>query len=234
MNLQHASVGQAIVLAAGRGKRLRPHTDSIPKPLLPVAGKPMLHYTLTALSHAGVGDVCLVTNYREEDIFDFVGDGTTWNLRVTFRHQAILNGTAAGLRAAAPWLIGDAFVLAADYVLAEDALLPLLQERVERGSDIVAWLRQVPSAEVDRRSQVRFGKDARIVEIVEKPGEALSGIGASLIYIVPAKIKEYVTRVEHSDRGEYEIQSVINLMLKDGYCLTGPILAAPAEWQPEL
>ena len=69
-------IKSAILLAAGRGKRQRPYTDVIPKPLLEVNGRATLDYVLTAVSKAGVERVCIVTNHLEEKIFEYVGDGT--------------------------------------------------------------------------------------------------------------------------------------------------------------
>jgi MurNAc alpha-1-phosphate uridylyltransferase len=69
-------IRSAILLAAGRGKRQRPYTDEIPKPLLPVRGRATLDYVLTAVRRAGIERACLVTRHLEEKIFEFVGDGS--------------------------------------------------------------------------------------------------------------------------------------------------------------
>ena len=78
---------RAVVLAAGRGRRLRPHTDHTPKPLLPVNGRPTLDFVLTALARAGVTDLCLVTHYLAGQIQAYVGDGTQWGMAVCYRDQ---------------------------------------------------------------------------------------------------------------------------------------------------
>ena len=92
-------IRSAILLAAGRGQRQRPYTDGTPKPLLPVNGRPTLDFVLCAAARAGIKSVCIVTNYLEEQIFQFAGDGSRWNLAVTFAHQATLRGNGDALMA---------------------------------------------------------------------------------------------------------------------------------------
>lgn len=98
---------KAMILAAGRGNRMRPLTDSQPKPLLPVAGKPMLAYHLEKLSKAGVNQVVINHAWHGEQIENFVGDGSPWGLQVTLSAEP--DGgleTAGGIIKALP-LLGD-------------------------------------------------------------------------------------------------------------------------------
>src|SRR5512141_1918392 len=90
-------IRSAILLAAGRGKRQRPYTDVTPKPLLEVNGRATLDYVLQAVKRAGVERVCVVTHYLEEKIFEFIGDGSKWNLNITFAHQNELHGNGDAL-----------------------------------------------------------------------------------------------------------------------------------------
>ena len=90
-------IKSAVLLAAGRGKRQRPFTDETPKPLLEVNGRATLDYVLTAVAKAGVERVCIVTHHLEEKIFEYVGDGSKWNLNMSFAHQNELNGNAGAL-----------------------------------------------------------------------------------------------------------------------------------------
>ncbi|WP_404397449.1 N-acetylmuramate alpha-1-phosphate uridylyltransferase MurU [Idiomarina loihiensis] len=99
---------RAMILAAGRGSRMRPLTDNQPKPLLPVAGKPLLGYHLEKLANAGVNEVVINHAWHGEQIEDFVGDGSQWGLQVSFSKEP--EGgleTAGGIIKALP-LLGDA------------------------------------------------------------------------------------------------------------------------------
>ncbi|MCK7459609.1 N-acetylmuramate alpha-1-phosphate uridylyltransferase MurU [Idiomarina aminovorans] len=98
---------KAMILAAGRGSRMRPLTDNQPKPLLPVAGKPLLAYHLDKLAQAGVNEVIINHAWYGQQIENFVGDGSQWGLQVSFSVEP--EGgleTAGGIIKALP-LLGD-------------------------------------------------------------------------------------------------------------------------------
>lgn len=225
---------RAIVLAAGRGRRLRPHTDKTPKPLLPVRGRPMLAYTLDALAAAGAVEICLVVGYLEEQIAAFVGEGSDWGVRVQYRRQEQRTGTADALRRARDFLTEPSFVVAADYALPEHYLANLKEAYRASGSDLAVSLKRLPPGELASRSSVRFDEEGSVAAIVEKPkpGAAPSDIGASLIYVVPPAISRYLDTLRLSSRGEYELPAVVNRMIQDGYSVTGLLQDAPEEWAP--
>lgn len=113
----------ALILAAGRGERMRPLTDHCPKPLLPVHGKPMIEWQLEALARDGVREVVINTCWLEEQFPAALGDGSRWGLRVRYsmerRDFGAARETAGGIVHALPLLQSDTF-----WVLAGDAWLP--------------------------------------------------------------------------------------------------------------
>lgn len=223
---------RAIILAAGRGKRLRPFTDTTPKPLLPVDDRPTLDFILCALQQAGVTDVCLIVGHLGQQIRDYVGNGRSWRMEATYITQTQLLGTAHAIQSAADFIQSPCFIVAGDYILPTDYLHTLKQACLAAGTDMGVSLKKLPEDELNSRSSIRFATDGTILEIVEKPapGTAPSAIGASLIYIVPPAIKDFLERLEMSSRQEYELPTTINQMLAAGYTITGCIQAAPAEW----
>ncbi len=230
---QAFTVKKAIVLAAGRGKRLRPYTDHTPKPLLPVNGRPTIHTTLTALANMGVEEVCLVTHHLAEKIEAFVADGSAWGVKAHFMRQEEMNGTATAVQMAADFIDVPTIIVAADYILPPHYLKELHSAYLAAGTPLATSLKALPAEELGQRSSVRFAADGSIAEVVEKPanGQAPSHIGASLIYIVPPQIRHYLTQLTASSRGEYELPTVINRMVQDGYRLSGLLQPAPEEWQ---
>lgn len=107
---------KAMLLAAGRGERLRPLTDEVPKPLLTAAGKPLIDYHLYSLRRLGIQEVVINVSYRAEQLFDYVGDGSRYGLKVLFswEKEARLE-TGGGVYHALP-LLGEApfIVVSAD------------------------------------------------------------------------------------------------------------------------
>ena len=106
------SIAQAMILAAGRGERMRPLTDHCPKPLLKVKGKPLLEYHLDAFAHCGFRDVVVNTAWLGEQIEDHYGHETAAGARITYSHEGRDFGgaleTAGGIARALP-LLDDVF-----------------------------------------------------------------------------------------------------------------------------
>jgi dTDP-glucose pyrophosphorylase len=227
-------IRSAVLLAAGRGKRQRPYTDTTPKPLLHVRGQPTLDYVLRAVKRAGVERICIVTNHLEEQIFDYVGDGSRWNVQTTFAHQNELRGNGDALRSVPQeWIMDEpVMVVATDYILEENSLLQLVDAHQENEADISISLKMCPLKELTARSSVEVDDDWRVIRIIEKPGmgEILSPYAASIMFIFPQAIWEYLRQVEPSPRGEIELQSAVQSMIENGYHAYGVLQSAPEEW----
>jgi NDP-sugar pyrophosphorylase family protein len=99
----------AVVLCAGLGTRLRPLTDQVPKPLVPVGGRPMVHYPLGLLRAAGITDVVLNAHYRASQLQAALGDGRRWGMHLRYSVEPDLLGTGGGLRHLLPLIDGDPF-----------------------------------------------------------------------------------------------------------------------------
>jgi N-acetyl-alpha-D-muramate 1-phosphate uridylyltransferase len=122
-------VPRALILAAGRGERMRPLTDTCPKPLLPVGGKPLIAWHLEALAAAGVRDVVINTAWLEEQFAATLGDGSRWGLTIRYSMEQRDHGgaleTAGGIAKALPWLVQpgvDAF-----WVVSGDVFVPTFE-----------------------------------------------------------------------------------------------------------
>jgi len=118
----------ALILAAGRGERMRPLTDTCPKPLLPVRGKPLIVWHLEALARDGVRDVVINTAHLEEQFEPALGDGSQWGLRIRYSHERADHGgaleTAGGIAKALPLLAQAPGGERAFWVLAGDVFVP--------------------------------------------------------------------------------------------------------------
>jgi MurNAc alpha-1-phosphate uridylyltransferase len=103
---------KAIVLAAGRGERMRPLTDTTPKPLLPVAGKPLIGYHLEALARSGIRDVVINLSWLGDRIRETIGDGARYGVRVAYSDEGpVALETAGGIFNALPLLAPGPFVV---------------------------------------------------------------------------------------------------------------------------
>lgn len=100
-----------MILAAGKGTRLRPLTESVPKPLVDVAGRPMIGFPLQLVREAGIHDVVINLHHLGHMIRDRLGDGTACGLRIQYSEEDPILDTGGGIAAARPWLNGDSFAL---------------------------------------------------------------------------------------------------------------------------
>ncbi|OED39359.1 hypothetical protein AB833_15610 [Chromatiales bacterium (ex Bugula neritina AB1)] len=233
----------AVLLAAGRGKRLRPHTDHTPKPLLPWQRRPTLDWILDSLQSAGVSRIVLVTGHLEAQVRAYavsrMKSNTTQEIHCTV--QPTLDGTAGAVSCALKdkpqWFNDDNFlVTATDYLIAPGFYPELLNFHQQHTADISISLKSVPESELGSRSSVAYHGDFEISEVVEKPaaGTAPSPYSANLIYILPAALIELVHEARPSVRGEKEIQSAVNAYLSNGGTAKGVLQATPDEWTPAL
>ena len=230
-------IRSAILLAAGRGKRQRPYTDVTPKPLLEVNGRATLDYVLCAVARTGIERVCIVTHHLEEKIFDYVGEGSRWNLSVTFAHQEKIIGNGdALLSVPKDWIRDESvMVVATDYILEENSLLELVNAHEQHKAVITMSLKECPIEELSARSSVEVDADWWVKKINEKPKreEILSPYAASVMFIFPPAIWEYLPKIQPSERGEIELQAGVDRMIQDGYEAYGLLQSAPLEWKLE-
>jgi bifunctional UDP-N-acetylglucosamine pyrophosphorylase/glucosamine-1-phosphate N-acetyltransferase len=218
---------KAVILAAGKGTRLWPLTKNTPKPLLPVAGRPLLEWMILRVREAGVTDIMLVTNYLEEQIRAAFGDGSSLGVNIAYAHQAEMLGTADAFRAAERWVGGDAFLgLYGDHYLSEGTLRRI--RKAHREGEVTVGALEV----ADPSQYGAFALDGdRVTRVVEKPprGEEPSGYANVGIYVFPPSVFRYIAETARSVRGEYEITDTLQLMIDGGVTVRKHDLEAP-DW----
>jgi MurNAc alpha-1-phosphate uridylyltransferase len=102
---------KAMILAAGRGERMRPLTDNTPKPLLTVAGRPLIGWTIEQLKRAGVVDLVVNISHLADQISDALGDGSAFGVRITYSFEQEALETAGGIAWALPLLDDQPFLV---------------------------------------------------------------------------------------------------------------------------
>ncbi|MDZ7745774.1 MAG: bifunctional sugar-1-phosphate nucleotidylyltransferase/acetyltransferase [Halobacteriales archaeon] len=189
----------AVILAAGEGTRMRPLTESVPKPMLPVANRPLVAHTADAAVRAGADRLIFVVGYEADRVRDHFGE-TYRGTPVTYATQEEQLGTAHAAATASEYLDDDFVVLNGDDLYDEDALKTLFELCPAVGAYTVDDPRPYGVFSID---------DGRVTDIVEKPTDPPSNrvnVGA---YHFPAQAADWLTEVERSDRGEYEITDVL-------------------------
>ena len=116
---------QAVILAGGRGTRLRPITDLVPKPLVPINNRPIIEWQLAYLKGAGIADVIISSGYRSKQIENFLRGKGDRDIRIRYSVEEEPLGTGGAIRRAAPMITGDSFVVINGDVITDIDILRL-------------------------------------------------------------------------------------------------------------
>ena len=152
---------KAMILAAGLGTRLQPLTDRSPKPLLPLMLTPMVGHLLAQLRCQGVREVVVNGHHLSDRLAAWLGDGSRWDLRLSFAHEPEILGTAGALKNADSLLRGAPFLVINADVLADIDLQALWARHRARGALVTMVVRPDPAAHdarpvvIDERDRVR-------------------------------------------------------------------------------
>ncbi|MGM0626625.1 MAG: sugar phosphate nucleotidyltransferase [Candidatus Fermentibacterota bacterium] len=203
----------AIVPVAGKGTRMRPHTWSRPKPLLGVAGKPMLAHILDDLVEAGLKKISLVVGYRGDEIERWAVERYGGRAEIYCQRQETMDGLASAIALAEP-NVGEekAFVVLGDTIFRAD-LEGLLRSR----RNMICAMK----VEDPRRFGVVVMEDDRVVRLVEKPREFVSDlaiVGLYLFQSAPRLMSAIHALVESGKRtrGEFQLTDAMQIMLERG------------------
>ena len=199
------TINQAVVLAAGEGSRMRPLTYTRPKAMLPLANQPILEHLLIALRQSGISDVAIIVGYHDEQIRNYCGDGSRWNLHISYYQQTQQLGTADALRMVAG-LLKDDFIMANG-----DALLSSrdIRRLCEKSGNIMS-VRELDDVSQFGVVEVRGDRVCRIHEKSQNPPSHLANAG---LYRFTPEIFSAIARTEKSPRGEYELTDSIQALI---------------------
>ena len=186
---------QALILAGGKGTRLRPLTMHTPKPIVPIANQPFLLYQLELLKRADVRDVILSLSYQPQKIEDKLGDGSDYNVRISYAVEASPLGTAGAYRNAAA-LISETTVVFNGDVLTDIDMNDVIRFHRERQAAATIVLTPVPNP--TDYGLVETEKDGRVRRFLEKPKpeEVTCDTINAGIYILEPRVLDYVPEAE--------------------------------------
>jgi mannose-1-phosphate guanylyltransferase len=157
-------INQTFVLGAGLGKRLRPLTDDLPKPLVPIFGKPLITFAFDHLAAAGVQSFVVNTHHLPGHFETAFAGGSYREHPVRLVHEPVLLETGGGIKNAQPWLGTNPFLVYSGDVLTDLPLAPLLEEHFRSGNDVTLAVRETGLA-----SNVAF-HNGRVLDIGNRYG----------------------------------------------------------------
>lgn len=213
---------KGLILAGGKGTRLRPFTYTGAKQLVAVANKPILFYAIEQLVACGVTELGIVVGDTKDEISRAVGDGSHFGASVTYIEQPAPLGIAHGVKIARDFL-GDApFVLFLGDNFIKGGITPYVDRF--RSDCHNAMVLLCPVDEPQNFGVAELDGD-RLVRVVEKPAQPPSDLAVIGIYFFDANVFAALDRIEPSARGELEITDTIQRLVEDGMDVHAEVIA---------
>ena len=208
---------KAVILAAGKGKRLRPITSTRPKPMIPLAGKPLLEHTINGLKKAGITDVLLVVGYKEKLIKEWFKDGQQkFGININYTTQKEYLGTAHATNYAREFVKDDPFLLIyGDLVIDDSIFKNLIKNFKQQVCDGVISLIEVPNPQ--DYGIISLTSDGFVAKITEKPSNnlKLGNLANAGIYVFNPIIFKAIQKTQESVRNEFEFTDSMEILINE-------------------
>jgi len=206
---------KGLVLAGGKGSRLRPLTATGAKQLVPVANKPVLFYALEQLVEAGITDIGIITGDTGDQVREAVGDGSRFGARVTYIPQSAPLGLAHAIVTARDYLGDDPFCM----FLGDNFLMGGIADHARRfaGSDCQGQILLKRVADPSAFGVAVLDDHGRVTRLVEKPKEPISDLAVIGVYFFGPEVHDVTPHLVPSARGELEITDAIQGLIDAGH-----------------
>ena len=209
------NIDKAVVLAAGRGTRMRELTAEVPKPMIEVRGKPVLQHIIEGLRDAGIRDVLLVVGYRADAVRNFFGDGSGDNVAIQYATQTVQDGTGRVVDLSRDFVGDRPFVLSYGDILVD----PVNYNRVaDLPDNVEAIITVIRGEDVSKGGAVFLNERMELLDLREKSqrDEPTSPWYNAGLYAFRPSIFEFTAKLQPSPRGEYELTDAIRDLAQSG------------------
>lgn len=213
---------KAVILAAGKGTRMKEITRTIPKPMAAIKGKPMLEHIITFIKNTGITEIGIVVGYKKSIIQEYFRNGSYIGVSITYIEQKEQNGTGAALHLAKNFVSGELlFFTFGDIITHQENYKGMINYYKTQKCDVLLGLNTVDDPY--QGGAVYIDKNNNIVQIVEKPpkGTSKTNLNNAGLMVLAPDIFDYTAKLKLSLRGEYELTDVFNTIREDGKVVKG-------------
>ncbi|MFX0069594.1 MAG: bifunctional sugar-1-phosphate nucleotidylyltransferase/acetyltransferase [Candidatus Hermodarchaeota archaeon] len=207
---------KAVILAAGEGKRLRPITSTCPKPLIPIAGKPLLEHTILGLKAAGIDEILLIVGYKEQLIKEYFSNGIDkFNIKIHYITQEEYLGTAHACSYAKDFVGNETFLMMYGDILVD----PIVFKEVVETFRSINAKGLISLIEVNNPQEygiITLNSNGYVEKITEKPSPELNlgNLANAGVFIFDPLIFKAIEMTKKSVREEYEFTDSMELLIK--------------------
>ena len=209
------TIDKAVILAAGRGTRMRELTAEVPKPMIAVRGKPVLQHIFEGIRDAGVRECLVVVGYRADAVRNFFGDGSRYNIAIQYVTQTVQDGTGRVVDLSRDFAGNSPFILSYGDILVD----PMNYKRVlDLPDDVEAIVTVTRGEDVSKGGAVFLNERMELLDLREKSqrDEPTSPWYNAGLYAFRHSIFEFTAKLQPSPRGEYELTDAIRDLAQSG------------------
>lgn len=225
---------KAVILAAGKGTRMRELTNEMPKPMLKVQGKPILEHIAQGVVGSGIRELFIVTGFRADVIESYFGDGAKLGVRIAYGRQEVQDGTGKAPEVAREFVGTSPFLLTYGDILVRPSTYQRMVARFQQ-APFSGVITVTPGQDVTKGAINFFDSEFCLRRLIEKPSladlerlrvEGLLKHGDPAwynagIYIFNPVVFDFTSKLQKSVRGEYELTDAITAMVDAGHKLAG-------------
>lgn len=211
---------KAMILAAGLGTRLRPLTDEIPKPMVPIVNKAVMEHLIELLREYKILEIIVNIHYRPEIIKNYFKDGAKWGVKISYSYEKELLGTAGGVKKVRNFFKNEPFLVISGDVLTDINIKELIDFHYEKKSLGTIAVKRVRN--ISKYGVALLNENNEIISFQEKPKpkEAISNLANCGIYLFQPEIFSYISEKTFSDFGQH----IFPMLLKKKKRLAGFII----------